>query len=82
MLEAIWNIWLELAPWLLLGAMVAGLMHVLVPTGWLRRHLSGRMGVAKAVLVGVPLPLCSCGVIPWDLVCATKVPAGVHPSDF
>ncbi|MCP4786010.1 MAG: hypothetical protein GY878_20915 [Fuerstiella sp.] len=67
MVAAIWNIWLELAPWLLLGAMVAGLMHVLVPTGWLRRHLSGRMGVAKAVLVGVPLPLCSCGVIPVGL---------------
>jgi hypothetical protein len=67
MVEAIWNIWLELAPWLLLGAMVAGLMHVLVPTGWLRRHLSGRMGVVKAVLVGVPLPLCSCGVIPVGL---------------
>ncbi len=67
MVEAIWNIWLELAPWLLLGAMVAGLMHVVVPTGWLRRHLSGRMGVVKAVLVGVPLPLCSCGVIPVGL---------------
>lgn len=67
MVEAIWNIWLELSPWLLLGAIVAGLMHALIPTGWLHRHLSGRMGVAKAVLVGVPLPLCSCGVIPVGL---------------
>ncbi|MDG1896967.1 MAG: permease [Fuerstiella sp.] len=67
MVDAIWSIWLELAPWLLLGAVVAGLMHVVVPTGWLHRHLSGRMGVAKAVLVGIPLPLCSCGVIPVGL---------------
>lgn len=67
MLTAVWDIWLELSPWLLLGAAAAGLMHVLVPASWLQRHLSGRMGVLKAVLIGVPLPLCSCGVIPVGL---------------
>ncbi|MCR9199066.1 MAG: permease [Planctomycetaceae bacterium] len=64
MLTAIWNIWLELAPWLLLGAVAAGLLHVLMPPGWMKKHLSGRLGVFKAVAIGVPLPLCSCGVIP------------------
>jgi len=63
-LTAIWNIWLELAPWLLLGAVAAGLLHVLMPPGWMKKHLSGRLGVLKAVAIGVPLPLCSCGVIP------------------
>jgi uncharacterized protein len=67
MFTAIWNIWLELAPWLFVGAAAAGLMHVLVPADWMRRHLSGRMGVLKAVLIGIPLPLCSCGVIPVGL---------------
>lgn len=67
MLTDILNIWLELSPWLLLGAAAAGLLHVLVPASWMQRHLSGRMGVLKAVLVGVPLPLCSCGVIPVGL---------------
>lgn len=67
MLTAILDIWVELAPWLLLGAAAAGLMHVLVPAAWMRKHLSGQMGVLKAVLVGVPLPLCSCGVIPVGL---------------
>ncbi len=67
MIDAVWNIWLELAPWLLLGAIVAGLMNILIPDGWMKKHLSGRMGVLKAVLVGVPLPLCSCGVIPVGL---------------
>lgn len=64
MLTAIWNIWLELSPWLLLGAVAAGLLHVLMPPGWMKKHLSGRLGVFKAVAIGVPLPLCSCGVIP------------------
>lgn len=58
---------LELAPWLLLGALVAGLLHVLLPPGFVRRNLQGRGGVFKAVALGVPLPLCSCGVIPAGL---------------
>ncbi|MEZ6125443.1 MAG: permease [Planctomycetaceae bacterium] len=67
LLKAIIEIWLELAPWMLLGAAAAGLLHVLIPVGWLQKHLSGRMGVLKAVAIGVPLPLCSCGVIPVGL---------------
>jgi uncharacterized membrane protein YraQ (UPF0718 family)/copper chaperone CopZ len=62
--EAIWLVSLELAPWLFLGLAVAGLMHVVIPAGLLARHLRGHAGVFKAVAVGVPLPLCSCGVIP------------------
>ena len=67
LLTAIWTVMLELAPWLLLGALVAGLLHVLLPPGFVQRNLQGRGGVFKAVLLGVPLPLCSCGVIPAGL---------------
>ncbi len=67
MLAASWDILLELAPWLLLGMAVAGLLHVVVPPDLIQRHLRGRAGVLKAVVLGVPLPLCSCGVIPAGL---------------
>jgi uncharacterized membrane protein YraQ (UPF0718 family)/copper chaperone CopZ len=63
-LVAIWSTLLELAPWLLFGALVSGLLHVALPKGFVRRHLRGNAGVGKAVLLGVPMPLCSCGVIP------------------
>ncbi len=63
----IWGVLLELAPWLLLGAAVSGLIHVLLPEDFIRRHLTGRGSIAKAVALGVPLPLCSCGVIPAGL---------------
>ena len=66
-LLAVWDVWLQLAPWLLLGAAIAGVLHVWLPAGFLRRQLSGRGSVAKAVALGVPLPLCSCGVIPVGL---------------
>ena len=67
LLNIIWNIWLALSPWMLVGAFIGGLVHVLIPEGWIKRQLSGRMGVLKAVVIGVPLPLCSCGVIPVGL---------------
>jgi uncharacterized membrane protein YraQ (UPF0718 family)/copper chaperone CopZ len=62
-----WRVTLELAPWLLIGAAVAGVMHAVLPTGFVRRRLQGYGGVMTAVIFGVPLPLCSCGVIPTGL---------------
>jgi len=65
-LQALWLVTAQMAPWLLLGFLVAGLLSVYVSPRWLERHLGGKgMGpVWKASLFGVPLPLCSCGVIP------------------
>ncbi len=55
----------EAAPWLLLGLLIAGLMKVWVPSKILSRHLGkGKKAIVKAALIGAPLPLCSCGVIP------------------
>jgi uncharacterized membrane protein YraQ (UPF0718 family)/copper chaperone CopZ len=61
-----WNVLGQMAPYLLFGFLVAGLLSVGLSPEWLERHLGGRgMGpVWKAALFGVPLPLCSCGVIP------------------
>lgn len=62
--QSAWLTTVELAPWLLLGALVAGVLHVVLPADFIRRQLSGRWSVLKSVAIGVPLPLCSCGVIP------------------
>jgi len=66
-LTAMWHVVLQLAPWILLGTLIAGLLHVLLPRGLVRRELRGPGGVLKAVALGVPLPLCSCGVIPTGI---------------
>ncbi len=65
----LWGILLELAPSLLIGLLIAGLIHAYVPPHLIRRGLSRpNLGsVVRASLVGVPLPLCSCGVIPTAL---------------
>jgi len=54
------------APFLLLGLLLAGLLHVLLPAQLVQRFLGrpGMGGVVTAALVGVPLPVCSCGVVP------------------
>ncbi len=65
-LESIWDMLNEMSPYLLLGFLLAGLMHAFIPGQLFSRYLSGRSfrSVANAALFGVPLPLCSCGVIP------------------
>lgn len=56
----------QMAPYILLGFFIAGLLHAFVTPDAMSRHLSmpGWKSVVKAAIIGVPLPLCSCGVLP------------------
>lgn len=65
-IQSIWEVTAEMAAWLLFGFLVAGLLSVFISPRWLEAHLGRRnlASVFKASLFGVPLPLCSCGVIP------------------
>jgi len=69
LVDIFWQSWLvlgQMSPYLLFGFLIAGVLSVCVSPQWVERHL-GRRGlgpVLKASLFGVPLPLCSCSVIP------------------
>lgn len=65
-MHEIWNLINEMSPYLLLGFGFAGLLHVFVPAQVYHRYLSKNdfRSVLWAAMIGVPLPLCSCGVIP------------------
>lgn len=56
----------EMSPYLLLGFFFAGLLHVLLGEAYIKKHfaVSGAWASVKAAIFGVPLPVCSCGVIP------------------
>ena len=56
----------EMSPYLLLGFLIAGVLHVFVPRSFYTKYLSrdNKFSVLYAALLGIPLPLCSCGVIP------------------
>lgn len=62
----IWALLCEMAPYLLLGFLLAGLMHAFIPRQVYANYLSkpNFRSVLLAALFGVPLPLCSCGVLP------------------
>ncbi len=66
LLAAAWGLFREASFYMLLGFLVAALVHAWVRTETVVRHLgTGRFRpVFLAALVGIPLPLCSCGVVP------------------
>jgi len=63
---ALWELSLDMAPYLLLGFLFAGLLKVFLPAGMLNKYLGKKSfrSVLNASLLGIPLPLCSCGVLP------------------
>ncbi|MEX2483649.1 MAG: SO_0444 family Cu/Zn efflux transporter [Brumimicrobium sp.] len=64
--KTLWDLTVEMAPYLLLGFLIAGFLNGVFSKDWLQRKM-GKPGLGssiKAALLGIPLPLCSCGVIP------------------
>ncbi|MBK7978089.1 MAG: SO_0444 family Cu/Zn efflux transporter [Deltaproteobacteria bacterium] len=62
----LWTLFVESSLYILVGFAIAGLLHVWVPETFIRRILGhGRIGsIFTAALLGIPLPLCSCSVLP------------------
>ena len=65
-LTVFWGNFAHMSPFLLFGFFVAGWLSVMISPQFVQTHLgSSRLGsVLKASIFGVPLPLCSCAVIP------------------
>ena len=61
-----WLIFAKFAPFLLVGFVIAGILHYIIDPKMVLNQL-GRPNlgsIIKAALIGIPLPLCSCSVIP------------------
>ncbi len=70
LLEFLNNFWLllnSIAFFILLGVLIAGLFKLLLPDAFIKKHLGQHniMSNLKAAILGIPLPLCSCSVIPF-----------------
>ena len=61
-----WMVTCMMAPWLLFGFFAAGVLSVFFSPSYIYKHMGkpGLKSIIKAALFGVPLPICSCGVIP------------------
>ncbi len=64
--EALWQLSMAMAPYILFGLIFAGILHELVPDSIVTKHLGkdNVTSVVKSTVFGIPLPVCSCGVIP------------------
>lgn len=64
--NSIYYLALDASFWLVIGLFIGGVFKTLIPTEYLHKHLSrpGFAAIIKAAILGAPLPLCSCGVIP------------------
>ncbi|MBU4304600.1 MAG: permease [Candidatus Omnitrophica bacterium] len=80
-LNEVFSLWLDVAPYLLFGMAVAGLLHIFLGKEFISQQLGkgGIVSVIKATLLGVPLPICSCGVIP---VVSALEKDGAHKSSL
>lgn len=66
-LRTFWDVLALMSPWLLVGFLLAGVLSVLMPHELAVKAMGrakGWRGILNAVLIGVPLPICSCGVLP------------------
>jgi len=60
------SLFLEMSPFLMLGFLISGLLYIIISKETIANNLGkpGTLSVIKAAIFGVPMPLCSCGVIP------------------
>lgn len=70
LLEFLYNFWAllnSIAFFILIGVVIAGVFKLLLPDAFVKKHLGQHNFIAniKAALLGIPLPLCSCSVIPF-----------------
>jgi len=68
-LRELYSVFMSMAPYFFLGLTVAGILHVFMNKEFIARHLKkdNFVSVVKGALFGVPMPLCSCGVVPATL---------------
>lgn len=64
--EALWQLSIAMAPYIIFGLAFAGILHEIVPDSIVTKHLGkdNISSVVKSTIFGIPLPVCSCGVIP------------------
>ena len=65
-ISEIWSLCIETAPFLLMGMFFSGFIYVFVDSKFIFKHIGKKniSSIFKSTLVGIPIPLCSCGVIP------------------
>jgi uncharacterized membrane protein YraQ (UPF0718 family)/copper chaperone CopZ len=80
----IWRLFLEMSPYMLFGLFFVGILHLYFTKDFVLKHVgdSSIKSVFKAALFGIPLPLCSCGVIPTAVYMKKNGASSASTSSF
>ena len=72
------------SPYLLLGLLLAGIIHTFISNELITKHLGGKnpLSFIKASLFGIPMPLCSCSVIPMAAMLKKNGASNASTSSF
>ena len=86
-MEIIYSSWKYLvlsAPYLLAGLLVSGVIHEYLGTEFIKKNLNKNSlsHIVKAALIGIPLPLCSCSVIPTAITLKKAGASNASTSSF
>ncbi|MCT4640979.1 MAG: permease [Bacteriovoracaceae bacterium] len=83
-IHSLWQYLVMSAPYLILGLLLSGVIYVFMPAHKVQKWLGkkGFSGVIKASLIGVPLPLCSCSVIPTAVTLKKSGASNAATSSF
>lgn len=83
-LQALWAFLLVSAPYLMVGFFISGVIHQFVPMDKVKKWLGAKNfgSIFKASLVGVPLPLCSCSVVPTAVTLKKSGASNAATSSF
>ena len=67
--ETFWIYLIRSAPYLMFGLLLSGIVQQFITIDFVRRNLGKNsfLSILKAAIIGIPLPLCSCSVIPTSI---------------
>ena len=72
--QSLYTLAIDMGFYMTIGLVLVGMLNIFIKKQWIAKHLGGTgiWPVIKASLLGVPLPLCSCGVVPTGLYLKDK----------
>ena len=72
--NALYTLAIDMGFYMTIGLLLVGALNIFIKKQWIAKHLGGNgiWAVIKASIMGVPLPLCSCGVVPTGLYLKDK----------
>lgn len=73
-MQSLFKLAIDMGFYMMIGLLLVGVLNIFMKREWIAKHLGGA-GVwqcVKASILGVPLPLCSCGVVPTGLYLREK----------